>query len=294
MTLFVLARLSLWIVFRLNQNALAPSLVAFYNDSPFNKLSPFQMVLKPLSFFNACIKTTKSISHHKVTKLEANPPYADLVNELAPRLKLHYTPEKILAKWGKPQLAKYLAEKLPTKQVSRSGELGEIIATEYINSGALPYEVPIKRLRWKDTREWPMRGEDIVGFNFSGAKVLFLKGEAKSRKSLTGGVISAARDALDSNRGLPQSYTLAFILERLYESNLDAKAEQLEEYVLVKLPSYAQVAHLIFTFSQNDPLAFLVADAENAKKKLPLYSVGLHVTEHQQIISRVYKKAQDG
>lgn len=170
------------------------------------------MALKPLSIFDACIKTTKSIFHHKVTKLEATPPYAGLVNELAPRLKLHYTPEKILSKWGKLQLAKYLAKKLPTKQVSRSGELGEIIATEYINSGALPDQVPIKRLRWKDTREWPMRGEDILGFNFSGAKVLFLKGEVKSRVSLTAGVITEARKALDSNRGLPNSYTLAFIL----------------------------------------------------------------------------------
>lgn len=252
------------------------------------------MLSKRLSFFGECKKSSKAFSPHVVTKLVASPPYTLMVGELASILKLHYTPEAMLFKWGKPRLAKYLAAKLPTKQVSRSGELGEIIATEYINTGALPYEVPIKRLRWKDTREWPMRGEDILGFNFKSPKLQFLKGESKSRKLLKDTVITAARKALNSNRGLPHSYTLAFIVERLYESNEDGKAERIEEYVLDKLPSSSQVAHLIFTFSQNDPMEYLEIDAKEAKAKFPLYSIGLHVTEHQQIITRVYKKAQDG
>lgn len=252
------------------------------------------MLSKRLSFFGKCTKSRKAFSPHVVTKLAASPPYTLMVGELASILKLHYTPEAILSKWGKPRLAKYLAAKLPTKKVSRSGELGEIIATEYINASELPYEVPIKRLRWKDTREWPMRGEDILGFNFKSPKLQFLKGESKSRKLLTDPVIEAARKALDNNRGLPHPYTLTFILERLYESNEDKKAELIEEYVLDKLPSSSQVAHLIFTFSQNDPMAYLQSDAQKAKAKFPLYSIGLHVTEHQQIIASVYKKAQDG
>lgn len=155
------------------------------------------MLPKSLSFFGKCTKTTKAFSPHVVTKLDASPPYNLMVGELASILKLHYTPEAILSKWGKPRPAKYLAAKLPTKQISRSGELGEIIATEYINAGELPYEVPIKRLRWKDTREWPMRGEDMLGFNFKSHKLQFLKGESKSRKFLKETVITAARKALN-------------------------------------------------------------------------------------------------
>lgn len=249
---------------------------------------------KPLSLFTKCSRTTASNSPREVIKLEVDPPYVGIIDEIADRLKVHYIPDEILRKWGRKKLADYLVKKLPAKQMSRSGELGEILATEYINSGALSYEVPIKRLRWKDTRDWPMRGEDVVGFIFKTTKLQFLKGEVKSRKNITDAVVSEARQALDDNLGLPVPYTLAFIVERLYESGEDKKAEQIEDYVTKILPANSQVAHLIFTFSQNDPISSLVADSRKAKKVAKLYAVGLIVKEHQEIIRKVYVKAQNG
>jgi hypothetical protein len=249
----------------------------------------------PPSFFERCSRTTVPHPRHNIIKLESNPPYKDVIKELSDKIPSHYVPHEILEKWGRTRLAKYLINKLPTKQNSRSGELGEILATEYINGGGLPFEVPIKRLRWKDTREWPMRGEDVLAFNFKATKLGLLKVEAKSYKQLTDKVVSQARKALDNNSGLPLPYTLGFIMERLYESKQDAKADRIEEYVSGKLPAESQIAHLMFTFSQNDPVhAFMTDTQEKKKKAIKQHYVALLVAEHQEIIREAYKKAAHG
>ena len=45
----------------------------------------------------------------------------------------------------------------------RSGDLGEIYATEWIDAHSGGYRAPIKRLRWKDHRNMAMRGDDVIG-----------------------------------------------------------------------------------------------------------------------------------
>ena len=45
----------------------------------------------------------------------------------------------------------------------RSGDLGEIYATEWIDSSERRLRAPIKRLRWKDHRNMAMRGDDVIG-----------------------------------------------------------------------------------------------------------------------------------
>src|SRR5207245_8241596 len=45
----------------------------------------------------------------------------------------------------------FIRNKLPVAKKVRSGDLGEILATEYIDQ-CTEFRVPIKRLRWKDDR----------------------------------------------------------------------------------------------------------------------------------------------
>ena len=230
----------------------------------------------------------------EVRVLETSATRAEIAQTLAPRVKEHYLTEKILRKWGYAKIATYVAQKVPVSQRGKSGDLGEILATEYLNSGNVPpYEVPINRLRWKDSRDLPMRGEDVIGFAFDQTPMLFLKAEAKSRKALTAKVVAAARAALEKNSGLPLPHTLSFIVERLFEMNRDDKAEQIEEFVDRKLPANSQVAHLIFTFSENDPSALLMDDVKKAKT-FAHHSVGLRVDEHQEMIRSVFDEACRG
>ncbi|MDF2764357.1 MAG: hypothetical protein K0S81_1351, partial [Rhodospirillales bacterium] len=113
----------------------------------------------------------------------------------------HYAAEEqiagILRRLGKPEAAKFIEGKLPTSKSIRSGDLGEILATEFIASQS-GYQVPIKRLRWKDHRNMAMRGDDVIGLQQEQTGgLLFLKTEAKSRGTLTSGVVAEARASLD-------------------------------------------------------------------------------------------------
>jgi hypothetical protein len=68
---------------------------------------------------------------------------------------------RILERFGKTVAAAHIHEKLPDTKPIRSGDLGEILATEY-NAEQTSYRVPIKRLRWKDHRNMAMRGDDVI------------------------------------------------------------------------------------------------------------------------------------
>jgi hypothetical protein len=69
--------------------------------------------------------------------------------------------------------AAVLAERLPRTPRARSGELGEIFATELVEE-ELGFEVPVRRLRYKDCREMALRGDDFIGVRVDGAGTLYL------------------------------------------------------------------------------------------------------------------------
>src|SRR3954471_14667439 len=81
--------------------------------------------------------------------------------------------------------AAILRERLPTKARSRAGDLGEILASELAEE-MLEFRVPVRRMRFKDGREVPLRGDDLIGVNFCADDdgLWLLKGESKSRKTL--------------------------------------------------------------------------------------------------------------
>ena len=92
---------------------------------------------------------------------------------------------KRLEDLGAPETAKMLKELLPKSKRARSGDTGEILATE-VAEQELGYTVPIRRLRWKDGRDAALRGDDIVGVaHDSSGKVQFLKGESKNLSTIS-------------------------------------------------------------------------------------------------------------
>jgi hypothetical protein len=57
--------------------------------------------------------------------------------------------KKWLEKWGYAKTLGVVRKDLPESKKARSGDLGEILATEYANR-KLDFTVPIFRLRWRD------------------------------------------------------------------------------------------------------------------------------------------------
>jgi hypothetical protein len=97
---------------------------------------------------------------------------------------------------GYTHAAVILRERLPQGKTARSGELGEILASELVEE-ELGFEVPVRRMRYKDGREVAMRGDDFIGVKYGRAKGLrLLKGESKSRAVLGKTTITKAREAL--------------------------------------------------------------------------------------------------
>ena len=196
----------------------------------------------------------------------------------------------ILNRLDKPATATALKEKLPTSKTMRSGDLGEILATSYVTE-MTEFDVPIKRLQWKDHREMPMRGEDIIAIKFNDSGQLeFLKTEAKSNKELSSNTISKARETLLANDELPTPHALAFVADRLYGLGEKDLAHQIDDVRLFKQIDVSQVSHLLFTFSGNNPQKLLEQFINKFSGTARQLAVGLRIPRHQTFIKAVYEK----
>ena len=97
---------------------------------------------------------------------------------------------------------------MPQTPKGRSGDLGEILATELVEE-EIGLRVPVRRLRYKDGRNMAMRGDDFIGVGYdeAGEKLWLLKGEAKRNRALGKATVTSARKVLnrDSGRCTPDS-----------------------------------------------------------------------------------------
>jgi hypothetical protein len=205
----------------------------------------------------------------------------------------HYATEeqvaRVLARLGKPASALFIEGKLPTTKSIRSGDLGEILATEFIVDQTV-YEVPIKRLRWKDHRNMAMRGDDVIGIARDPAtqQLRFLKAEAKSRITLPAAVVADARAGLEKDGGLPSAHALSFISARLLEMGNTELADAIDDAQLsIGIPPQT-VNHLLFVFSGNDPTAHLKASLQAYAGPMAQQYVGIRVDTHAAFVEAVF------
>lgn len=217
---------------------------------------------------------------------------AKLLQELQAMVRHHYVDPtlaaKRLASLGAPKTAELLREHLPTKKKARSGDIGEILATE-IAEHHLNYDVPIRRLRWKDGRNMALRGDDLIGLmRDAHAKLQFLKGESKSRASLATKTLDDAGKALDHDRGRPTRHSVLFVAERLREQGHDDIANELEEATLQSFKG-SRVDHLLFALAGSDPQNLLAAHLTDcATKKRRRHVVGMHIKDHEKFIDDLF------
>lgn len=242
-----------------------------------------------------CDRYDTDFSPHTMTLLSAVPhgmTYAKKV--VAAAVPSYYTQPKrvaqLLADLGKPAAAKYVAEKLPTTVAIRSGDLGEILCNAYLLE-ATTYKRGIRRLRWKDHRNMSMRGEDVLGFMVATDGTLHvMKAEVKSSASMSSTTIGKARAALCANSGLPSPHAMAFVADRLKEPGGDkVLANALDRATLVTRLKKSQVAHMLFTFSGNNPSTLMETNLTAYTGKIKQRYVALHVDGHQAFIKSVYK-----
>jgi len=237
---------------------------------------------------------SKDVRHHKLLLLSERDGLREKVaGELRGILRDHYVSPAItakrLAELGAPKTAELLKAHIPKTKTARSGDLGEILATE-IAERLMKFRVPIRRLRWKDGRNMALRGDDIVAVARASATSLkFLKGESKSRANLNSAAVEEACESLDRDGGRPSRHSVLFVAERLRERGEDALARELESAVLQSFRS-AIVEHLLFAVSGNNPETHLNDHLTACKKKRVRHAVGVHIKDHVAFIKNMYSK----
>jgi len=238
--------------------------------------------------------STSVVGRHSLRVLtERDGSRSSVLDDLRELVRGHYVDPKLTAKriasLGAPKTAALLREHVPTGKRARSGDLGEVLATELAEQ-ELQYDVPIRRLRWKDGREMALRGDDIIGLaHDSKDKLLLLKGESKSRATLSTAVLDEAGGALDSDRGRPTRHSVLFVAERLRELGDDGLAEELEEAVLASFRGIS-VAHMLFVLAGGPPKSLLEGHLKGAaKKKRIRHAVGVRIEDHAKFIELLFR-----
>ena len=239
-----------------------------------------------------CDERKEKVRDHLLVVLKTDNDRVDVgVKTVARELPQHYISidrhADILERLGKTAAAQYLRDKLPEMKSARSGELGEILAISYVKEETL-WKHTIKKLRLKDHREMPMRGDDFIAIDFKDNKIQFLKGESKSRVKISKSTLKKARKALSSNDERPTPHALAFFSDRLAEENRDDIADQINNAQFRDGIPINQVSHMMFILSANNPKHLLTDDLSKYNGKARQISVMLQIKTHQNFIKSVY------
>ena len=247
-------------------------------------------------FNNWCKSANAAVGNHRLCLLTGKPTkLATGIEATAAVVPGHYAAaeqvSRALACLGKSAAAALIQGKLPTTKGIRSGDLGEIYATEWIDAHS-GYFTPVKRLRWKDHRNMAMRGDDVIAIlrEPQSQRLRFLKTEAKSRDRLTAHVLADARTGLDKEGGLPSAHALSFISARLFELGDLPLADAINDALLKHGIPTQNVHHLLFTFSGSVPDALLTASLQDYQGAIPQWAVGLRVEGHAEFVDAVYER----
>lgn len=200
-----------------------------------------------------------------------------------------------LARLGKNAAAQKLLTKIPEVKKIRSGDIGEVLTTDYIEEST-EYTVPIRKLRWRDHRNMAMRGDDVIGIIVDQQRqtIKFLKAEAKANRALSRKVLQEARAELDLDEGFPAPHALEFVAERLRETGNQPLADLIEKVQLIDGIRTNQVEHLLFTFTASNPETLQKEAFDNYNGDIKQSSVGFRVFNHQELIEGVYQGVIDG
>ena len=204
-------------------------------------------------------------------------------------LAAHFVGEAtILKAGGYEKAAEIIAHSLPSNKKTQSGDLGELLATEYVNSET-SFVVPIKKLRWKSDREMAMRGNDVIGVDTTTKPVRVLKGECKSRATFSNTVVEDAVGSLDKHDGRPNPSTLAFIAKRLYEEERDAEADIFRDLQCAGTISRKNVTHMVFALSGSDPAKHLSGGPKSKYRGIKRQDAAILISDHAGFIKAVYQ-----
>lgn len=246
-----------------------------------------------VKFEDWCNIDDKKIDHHRCVIITACDDMLEVgIENVALVVPIHFNAAAdSFDELGKEKAAETMRVMTSDKPNIRLGNLGEIIATEWVNSDSCEYFAPL-RFRCIPNPNVSPPGNDIIGFKEVNIYpfINFLKGEVKSREIMNSGTVASARSTLDEHGGSPAPPSILFTLNIL---SADPKNSALVDKIRNALSDNyhaptTYVSHLIFTFSSNAPEEYLKKSLESSPGfPLQIY-VGLHVKDYQNFVNKVY------
>lgn len=219
----------------------------------------------------------------------------DAVLELVARTRTHYVKNEEIATFldilGYDGAADVIRTTLPEGRTCRSGDLGEILCAEVIEEWC-DFEVPIRKLRYKDHRDQAMRGEDVIGVddNVEG-RFRLLKAEAKSAQALSTNTVESAREGLEANSGRPTPHSMIYLARLLL--NMGGANEELGKKILEEASSEAvpknRITHCLFALTGNPAIEMLDDDFANVDKTRDQYIIHIQIPDHPEFVEQVYE-----
>ncbi len=198
----------------------------------------------------------------------------------------HFYGADILGRLGFAKAARVLRENLPIAKRMRSADLGEMFATEYVIHRT-EFDVPLKRLRYKDDRDMALRGTDVIAIRRHEGTIRVLKLEAKSRAALPSSVVGEACESLVGDECRPKPATLAFMARMLRYAGRDDEAREIEDLQTRSFKN-EDIVHAVFVFCGNNPLKRLKKHADPKPPVADRRFVGMRVVDHQEFIASVF------
>lgn len=154
---------------------------------------------------------------------------------------------------GYPEAAKVI-DRRPRDPNVRKGNLGEILASEYLRQCA-HYQIPVYRLRYS-IQDSPMPGEDILAFRFGapdGSGRELLVGESKVRDRYASDVVIEAHNQLVNYEHRPRPKSFLLIVHALHEQGQDEEADRVLRFLDKFAPHQPTRCNLIFLVTGNEP-----------------------------------------
>jgi hypothetical protein len=223
-----------------------------------------------------------------------------IIDSLAETVRSHYDSLERIADdvedLGYEEASAILRERLPRSKKARSGDLGEILASE-LTEEKLGFVVPIRRMRFKDGREVALRGDDFIGIDYDQQRdrLRLVKGEAKSRRTLGSTTITSARKSLNRDEGRCTPLSLLFVADQLMDRGgaEEALGKIIRREAARRSLPASRIAHVLFTISGNGPPEALTDDFEALDQTRRQFVVNLHIGDHQDFIAEIYEEAGD-
>ncbi|AUZ88402.1 hypothetical protein CVO76_12720 [Arthrobacter agilis] len=194
--------------------------------------------------------------------------------------------KRIAKRHGKDGVANLLSYKVPKTQRSRSGDMGEILGTAYVQF-TLGYSTGPSRLIERDHQEWALRGDDVLGARLNGQTLEMVKVEAKSRAQAPKAAITEAREGLRRNGDLASPHSLVQFAERLLKHN-EALSDAINDVLQNKGLRPEHLTHVMFIFAGNHPISHIRDDLNAYKGRVAQSTVTVRVAAHQEFIAESY------